>query len=708
MRKIFICFILILPSFFIAQNKDPQYYFPDEEHSYVYKILEKVRTHEKVNHPDNLDSYQYYVYNKFYIDDFNYGFLSGRDSVTVPDVEKKELIFLGERLTKCKYDKRYGKKNIIIADQVSGFKEPFYELFKDPVFQEEFPGILKKEFYSYNFRLIDSVTINQEKRYVISFGSRKNLLLNGSRGVLYIDAQSFAVVRYSGEEYRGGYTRFFEYTWKPFQKVWYPEDKINKIRINTVDMTKFFGKKYQKQPFILTPWIVIQSNIRDFSQPDSFSRKEFKGYMHELEDDFRINSESKIIPFRQDSLNDREKQAYRSSSLFESFSVEKNVKMVSSLKKGKLSVGKFDLNLLNLTGFNDYEGFRFQLGGKTNYKFSRNYSLNGYAAFGTKDTGLKSSLGIDIFVAKKYDGKMGLKVFSDVNPFSREMIIAPETFEQVKEDLNYIQNAIFYSYKGGEISYKQDFFRKFTTSFILGFETQKSRYDYSYKNNESGHEFSRVTTSLQIKYAPFAEYMQTPEGKLTVEDKPVYFYLNYIKGWKEAGADFDYHKFDISSDISIKNPLGTSNFVLNSGYVFGRTALWNLYGSFGNAKEGSSIFKRFSTKGFHSFETLLPGDFFADKYIALFFTHTFDELKLWGTKKLYISLIYNGMIGNMEHRDIHSRHNFLIPEKYYQEVGVEFNRLISRLGLGVYYRIGAYNQDNFDDNMFVKLTYDLF
>lgn len=709
MKRNFILFCLLYPVLFFAQqNELLAHLTKNNPELRAYYILRNVIKNKKKNHPIHLKSYQYFLYNKFYIDDLMYKYSTNIDSITAPSFPfHKELLFLGERVTKFQYDKKYGTKNTIIANQVSGLKKPFYQLLNEQIYEDEFPDILNDNFFSYHFKLIDSVTINQNKTYVITFGSKKNLLINGSSGFLYIDSKSYAIVKYSGTEYNQNFTRYFELNWKPYKDIWYLKSCINKIKC-TNTRTRFFDKNLQKNKLI-TPWIIIESTIVNFSGLKNLSGNNFKGYTYELEKDFDKDTEIKISPFRPQPLNNAEKQTYTSSSsIFDLHPIEKNIRTFLSLKEGELALGKFNFNLLNLLSYNDYEGFRIQLGGKTNYKMSQNYSLHGYAAFGSKDTDFKGNAGIDFFVNKKNDSKLSLNVYSDVNPFSREIKRGSETITEDKEKLNFIQNNLFYSYRKGEISYNQDFFKKFSTSFILDYATQKTDYPYTYKEYNAKHWFNNLTSSIQIKYSPFAEYMMTPAGKLTIKNKPVHFFLNYTKGWKEANGDFNYNKFDFSSDISIKSSWGNSDLFLSSGYISGKTALWNLYGSFGNTKNANTVLRRFSVKGFHSFETLAPGDFFADKYMAFFFIHNFKDIRLWGAKNLYISLLYNGMIGDMQHKDLHSSINFRTPSQYYQEIGLEFNRLIYYLGLGVYYRIGAYNEGNFNDNLFIKLTFNLF
>jgi hypothetical protein len=708
MKKFPVYIFLLFQLFMFSQNFGVKYYLPDIPHSRAYTILKKVKEKEKINHPNHLNMYNYFLYTKLYMDEFNNVSKLSWDSSEVSNLEEKELIFLGERVTECSYDRRYGKKNIIIADQVSGFKEPFYELFSEPFYQEEFPDLLKDKLEYYNFKLMDSISIDDKKNYIISFGSKKNLLVNGSRGLLYIDAQSYAVVKYSGEEYNSNYTRYFEYQWKSFEDIWYLESKTNKIRLSTMDVSKILANSNQKQKYLLTPWIVIQMKTSGFTSNKSYSKKDFRGYTFELKKDFNKNAESKINNFRTTPLTQREKNTYAHSTLFETFPIEKNVRLFNSIKNGKFPLGTIDLNLLKLINYNDYEGFRFQIGGKTNYRFNKNMSLLGYLAFGTKSTNIKGALGADIYVNKKSDGRIKLLGFSDVNPFSKNIDRLITSKELIKEELNYIQNSIFYNYRGGKLSYEQDILKKITASVEANYQVQKSNHEYFFQSYSSSYNYKLFSTSLHVKYAPFAEYMITPEGKMTVKDRPIYFYFDYTKGWKSMGANLNYDRFDVAARMPLNNPIGFTSLAMNSGYIFGKTTLWNNYGSFGNAKSGQSLWNRFSMKGFHSLETLIPGEFYADKYVSFFLTHCFRDLNFLGNSKLQFSLVYNGLLGNMMHKDVHNLTSISVPDKYYQEVGVEFNNLVYYFGLGIYYRMGAYHLSTLDKNLFLKLTFTLF
>jgi hypothetical protein len=60
-------------------------------------------------------------------------------------------------------------------------------------------------------------------------------------------------------------------------------------------------------------------------------------------------------------------------------------------------------------------------------------------------------------------------------------------------------------------------------------------------------------------------------------------------------------------------------------------------------------------------------------------------------------------------RDI-SQHNiaFQIPNKLYQEGGLELRNLILGFGIGSYYRIGAYQENTFSKNIAFRLIFEPF
>ena len=373
-------------------------------------------------------------------------------------------------------------------------------------------------------------------------------------------------------------------------------------------------------------------------------------------------------------------------------------------REGKLRAGKFDLDLVDFFKYTDYEGFRFQVGGQTNEKLSKNFSLRAYGAWATKDLNFKGGGGIDFFVNKKNNGKLSLTAESDVSPAGGEDYKPILLENRLLQEVRNVYNHTYFSYRQAKIAYSQEVMPHFTAEISTDYQTQRNNFLYSFDNQYPYHWFQDFRTSIMLGFNP-SKYIQTSAGKILLEEKFPQFFFNYSHSWKAFDADFDYHKFDLVGIFNGKSALGMSNLTLKAGFISGNAALWNLYESFGAASENGAILERFGPKSLTSLETLPAGRFFSDRYVAFFFTHNFNDIRIFGDKSLHLSWIYNGLIGGMAKQELHSDYRFTVPDKFYQETGIELNRLISRFGLGAYYRFGVYSETGFDQNFYLKLTY---
>jgi len=62
----------------------------------------------------------------------------------------------------------------------------------------------------------------------------------------------------------------------------------------------------------------------------------------------------------------------------------------------------------------------------------------------------------------------------------------------------------------------------------------------------------------------------------------------------------------------------------------------------------------------------------------------------------------------MKDKTDHQNLDFKTLNHYYHETGVEVNNLIFKtFGLGAFYRLGAYSEEKFQDNFYLKLTVNL-
>ena len=90
-------------------------------------------------------------------------------------------------------------------------------------------------------------------------------------------------------------------------------------------------------------------------------------------------------------------------------------KLVEASIKGYYNFGKFEGGpYLMIYNFNNVEGNRFRLGGRTNISFSKKWILEGYLAYGTCDNRFKGSLQSEYFLSKENWTKAGIQFRDDI------------------------------------------------------------------------------------------------------------------------------------------------------------------------------------------------------------------------------------------------------------------------------------------------------
>lgn len=370
------------------------------------------------------------------------------------------------------------------------------------------------------------------------------------------------------------------------------------------------------------------------------------------------------------------------------------------LLKGKIKTGPIDFDYLNLLNYNDYEGFRFQLGGITNNDFNSNFFLDSYAALSTKDPKFKWGAGVGVYLDMNKEKMLHFSFNSDVETAGQRTHKIKPT-ENLTDRISKINNNLFYDFNQFKLSYQQKIGYKLIVELLTQTQTQKAEFNYSYLNNNLRSKYDLFESSLKIQYSPFLKYIDTRYGKVTISDHSPEFFLNYTKDWNMFTDGFNFHELDLAIDYYFFNFLGKTSFSLKGGVVFGNTSLLNLYDGMGGAKKGKHIGDRLGVKGFQRFETMSVAQFFSDRYFSFFITHQLMPFWLLG-KPILFSFVYNGLIGEMNHKDYHHLYNFEIPNKYYQEAGIELNNILGLLGFGAYYRLGTYHSGDINQDLFIK------
>jgi len=102
-------------------------------------------------------------------------------------------------------------------------------------------------------------------------------------------------------------------------------------------------------------------------------------------------------------------------------------------------------------------------------------------------------------------------------------------------------------------------------------------------------------------------------------------------------------------------------------------------------------------------------EFLSDRFISAFLSHNFGNLIYQGnTFKPELVLVTNIGFGWLDHPEHHKNIGFKTMEHGYFESGILINRLVNlylyNIGIGATYRYGAYSNQQFEDNLSVKVS----
>ena len=212
-----------------------------------------------------------------------------------------------------------------------------------------------------------------------------------------------------------------------------------------------------------------------------------------------------------------------------------------------------------------------------------------------------------------------------------------------------------------------------------------------------------------IQWNPFSNFMQTPIGKIEIEKRHPKFSLQITQTIPEIlGNDFDFTKVDFKTFYEIPYLSGQkSSLLFQAGLAFGDIPLTQLYAIAPNNLNKDAILKRITFAGKNSFETMYYNEFFSDKYVSMQLKHTFNKINIGYKLNPEFTVVTRMAFGTIDNPENHIGLPFNSLEKGFFESGIECNKLFKGFGLVAFYRYGNYQLANFDDNIAIKISYNL-
>ena len=644
----------------------------------------------------------------------------------------KQHLYQTEKISKFEVRNKIIKEKIL-ATKMAGFKEPIYEYFALQMqpfsVYDKLYNLVEKEYISpisdrglqkYNFTLVEKSTLENRSVFVVNFKTKKKSKSDKLDGKLFIDAQNFTVAK--AEFNVLGILKVklnFNFVYNNELQNWFPLNSNLQIKKGTSkEPLKLFGQtitfegldtKYQQDnKKYASDFLEIQSKTQYFEPKfDAVSKIKKPDIAIQISKNAITKKDAIWYTVFNDSIDKRSNPTYISlDSLITNRKFENKIKIGRKVIKGFYPVGFFDVDLRYLLSFNNYEGFRTGIGGVTNDKLLKNYKLEGYYVYGTKDGYFKGQISNSYRIDRENSSWLGFSYKDDVSE------IASTSFEVDKRtfrvyDPRPLNISTFYNHVTWKGFLESKIIPKTNAILQLSQADIIPRFNYFFEANNTF--YSRFKTSavlFSLQWNPYSKYMEIPNNELEIEKNYPRFTFQFTKTipnlWQN---DFNFTKVDLRFDYQKKfNSNHKILFLFEGGLGFGQIPITNVYNHSPNNLTKDKILQRVTFAGKNGFETMFFNEFFSNKYLFLQLEHQFPRLQISNKIKPVFSLVTKYGLGVLDNKDQHKSIVFKTLEKGYFESGFEMNKIYKGLGFVAFYRYGPNQLPKLEDNIALKLS----
>lgn len=413
------------------------------------------------------------------------------------------------------------------------------------------------------------------------------------------------------------------------------------------------------------------TSYRDYSIGQPVSDKVFKvnGSTY-YEDKATQQTEQFWASSRHVALSDREQGIQETIDTLNNYRPFKRFMDVTRiLFEGYHTIGNtgFDIGPVNtFYSFNEVEGFRGRLGGRTNLKFARDIQFEGYVAYGTKDERWKGSLSAYYAFNHKQVRRF---------PTDQVKIWILDDVKIPGQELQFVQEDNFLlSFKRGVndkmtynrvlgVEYLKETANHFTYSFTAKTERQlpAGALTFQYGAVEQPQYDPEIQTTdfgVHLRYAPNERFYQGSTYRTPIFNKYPKFSLWYNYGAKDVlGGEYNYHSVQAKIDKVIYiSPLGWSHVVLEGGRIFGTLPYTLLKVHRANQTYAYQL---------ESYNLMNFMEFVSDKYASVNMTHSFggfffNRIPLLRQLKLREMMSFKALWGGLDEKNRPTTENGLL------------------------------------------------
>jgi hypothetical protein len=419
---------------------------------------------------------------------------------------------------------------------------------------------------------------------------------------------------------------------------------------------------------------------------------------------------------RFENLNKDERGVYQMLDTLQTVKKFKQLySAITILGSGYVQFGNFDFGpIFSSFGYNEVEGIRLRVGGRTYFGRNDPWRIQGYTAYGFDDDKVKYGISGKWMVDKKKR-----IILSTGNRRDIEQIGASLTTTNDVLGRSFASSSIFSSGSNGKLTSIN------LTNVAVEIEPVKNltfQSGFSYRTLESASttfsldyftDATRTMTksdvkqseiNLQVEYSPNRKTIGYGVERSNVDSPYSRFFINYSQGFKGLlDSDFQYEKIQLYYKQPIViGPLGRSNVIMEVGKTFGTIPLGLMNVIPGN-QTYFTIENTFSNLNFYEFVT--------DQYATLQWEHNFGG-RIFGRIPFMRKLNWRETIGirsvigtiSDANRAINaSGLTYVAPEKAYWEYGAGIGNIFKVLRLDFTWR-GNYLNNPDAQNFTIKAS----
>ena len=551
-------------------------------------------------------------------------------------------IFINESLSEVYGDNQTKKtKEILKANKNSGLGSGdgvnsfIKDLYNDFDIYDNYLYFFDKSFTSplsrngidvYNYVLTDTAVIDNKLCYnIVFYPRRKNELT--FKGDFWVNDTTFAI-----KKINMAITKSANINWV---KDIYLEQEFEVLNdtvfLPTRDymMSDFALRKKEESKGVYGKRTTLYKNFKfDIKQTDKFFRED----INYVENTVFNKSDEYWEENRFEKLNKDEKKIYTMIDTLQTVKRFKNMyNLVSILGSGYIRLGKFEYGpLFSTVGYNEVEGWRLRVGGRTYFGPNDLWRIQGYTAYGFEDNKFKYGISGKWMIDKK-----NRIILSGGNRRDVEQIGASLTSTNDVLGRSYASSGLFTSGANGKltninlttIAAEIEPFKNLTFQLGFSYRTLESasetfKLDYYIDNTSTKSNVTQSELNFQVEFTPNKKTMGYGVERRDIASPYSRVFVNYSQGFKGfINSDFEYQKVQLYyKQPLIIGAIGRSNFILELGKTFGTIPLGLMSVVPGN-QTYFIIENTFNNLNFYEFVT--------DTYTTVQWNHNFQG-KLFG------------------------------------------------------------------------------